>query len=319
MKRTTLTLLTVLTLASALGAATVQVWLPPAKYATEYTLYFAVEDSNNPHRVYETAPAAADVHVFQDGASEARATNAVTDLGRTFSLVLTAEEMTGKVIAVDVNDASAPPLFADAVFYIPTFGNAGAYHPFDYSLATAWDALVAEHTGETTFGGEVGGLDPNLTLVLADTAELQTDWTNGGRLDLILDAIRAMTDLMAVVTTTVADSNDANDVTLTAGATVDDAYWMHAIMVEDGTDGHSEVRWIEYYDAQRDAEFDEPLSFAPVAGDRVWVLGPVYGGLLYEIRSSLETSKAPIYYYKAGSSGSGPAGTTYLNESGEDP
>lgn len=98
-----------------------------------------------------------------------------------------------------------------------------------------WGALVASYTGETTFGGEVGGLDPNLTLVLADsnelqtdwhdggrldliadliladTDELQTDWTNGGRLDLILDAIKAMTDLISVETTTVA-SVDANEI-----------------------------------------------------------------------------------------------------------
>lgn len=36
----------------------------------------------------------------------------------------------------------------------------------------------------------------NLNSVLADTNELQTDWTNGGRLDLLVDAIKAKTDLM---------------------------------------------------------------------------------------------------------------------------
>lgn len=50
-----------------------------------------------------------------------------------------------------------------------------------------WDEVIADHTGETTFGGEVGGLDPNITLILADTDELQTDWADDGRLDLILD------------------------------------------------------------------------------------------------------------------------------------
>ena len=103
------------------------VWLPPAKYATEYTLYFGVYDSNSPWRNYETAPAAADIHVFQDGASEARAANAVTDIGRTFKLVLTAGEMTAAVVTVDINDATATPLFGDETFYIPTYGNASAY------------------------------------------------------------------------------------------------------------------------------------------------------------------------------------------------
>lgn len=30
--------------------------------------------------------------------------------------------------------------------------------------------------------------------ILADTDELQTDWANGGRLDLLIDAIKAKTD-----------------------------------------------------------------------------------------------------------------------------
>lgn len=34
----------------------------------------------------------------------------------------------------------------------------------------------------------------SLATILADTNELQTDWTNGGRLDLLLDAVKAKTD-----------------------------------------------------------------------------------------------------------------------------
>jgi len=34
----------------------------------------------------------------------------------------------------------------------------------------------------------------NIALTVADTNELQTDWANGGRLDLILDAVLAMLD-----------------------------------------------------------------------------------------------------------------------------
>ena len=112
------------------------VWLPPAKYATEYTLYFGVYDSNSPWRNYETAPAAADIHVFQDGASEARAANAVTDIGRTFKLVLTAGEMTAAVVTVDINDATATPLYGDETWYIPTYGNASALQAFDLDSAT---------------------------------------------------------------------------------------------------------------------------------------------------------------------------------------
>jgi len=37
-------------------------------------------------------------------------------------------------------------------------------------------------------------VDANVDSVLADTNELQTDWANGGRLDLLIDAIKAETD-----------------------------------------------------------------------------------------------------------------------------
>ena len=284
---TLLTLLTALTLLAATAAAATQLWLSPAKYGAEYTLYFSLQDSNSPHRIYETAPAAADIHVFQDGVSEARAANAATDLGRTFSLVLTAAEMTGKVIAVDANDASAPPLFADAVFYIPTFGHAGAYHPFDYNSVADIAVAVREE------------IDAN---------------------SVMLAAIKAMTDLMAVVTTTVAGPNDANNFTITAGEDANDAYWMHAVMVEDATDSHAEVRWIEEYVTSRDVMLDEPLSFTPEAGDKVWIMGTTYGGLLQVILSGLNESKIPVYPFDAtGRSRSGLGGVTYFDANGDDP
>ena len=39
-----------------------------------------------------------------------------------------------------------------------------------------------------------GYLDTEVAAILADTSELQTDWTNGGRLDLLIDAIKAVAD-----------------------------------------------------------------------------------------------------------------------------
>jgi len=37
-------------------------------------------------------------------------------------------------------------------------------------------------------------VDTEVAAILVDTAELQTDWVNGGRLDLLIDAIKAKTD-----------------------------------------------------------------------------------------------------------------------------
>ena len=43
-----------------------------------------------------------------------------------------------------------------------------------------------------------GYIDTEVAAILADTNELQTDWVNGGRLDLLLDAVKAKTDTIPV-------------------------------------------------------------------------------------------------------------------------
>ena len=197
------------------------------------------------------------------------------------------------------------------------FDTAGEY------ASAIWDAALSSYTGEATFGGELQQLDPNLTLVLADTNELETDWKDGGRLDLLMDQIKAMTDLIAIVTTTVSDANDANSFTLTAGIDVNDAFWLNVIMVEDATDGHKEIRYIEDWLSTRVLVVDETLGFTPDAGDNVWILSGGYGGYLYDILYRLKLSSIPVYHYNNTTDGSGgtsgAGGTTYFDSSGTDP
>ena len=50
--------------------------------------------------------------------------------------------------------------------------------------------------GFRTTPAEVAALQADVTAILADTNELQTDWVNGGRLDLILDAIKTLADAL---------------------------------------------------------------------------------------------------------------------------
>ena len=63
--------------------------------------------------------------------------------------------------------------------------------------ATAQDILT--DTGTTlpsTLSTIAGYLDTEIAAILADTNELQTDLANGGRLDLLIDAIKAKTDTL---------------------------------------------------------------------------------------------------------------------------
>jgi len=56
---------------------------------------------------------------------------------------------------------------------------------------------ILEDTGTTLPGALstiAGYIDTEVAAILADTNELQTDLTNGGRLDLLIDAIKAKTD-----------------------------------------------------------------------------------------------------------------------------
>jgi hypothetical protein len=80
-----------------------------------------------------------------------------------------------------------------------------------------WDEAISGHTTSNTFGGKNQKLIPSETIgdytgdvsaltaaiatidgivdsIVADTAEMQTDLANGGRLDLLIDAIKAKTD-----------------------------------------------------------------------------------------------------------------------------
>jgi len=47
----------------------------------------------------------------------------------------------------------------------------------------------------------IKAVSPDILNILADTNELQTDWKDGGRLDLLIDAIKAKTDNLFDVTT----------------------------------------------------------------------------------------------------------------------
>ena len=62
------------------------------------------------------------------------------------------------------------------------------------TVDTNVDAILVDTNELQTDWANGGRLDLIIDLILADTAELQTDWTNDGRLDVILDAVKTKTD-----------------------------------------------------------------------------------------------------------------------------
>lgn len=93
---------------------------------------------------------------------------------------ITAGLITAAVIATDAIDADA--LAADAIAEINATVDTAIS---DAALATA-----------ANLSAVAGYLDTEVAAILADTNELQTDLADGGRLDLLIDAIKAVTDAL---------------------------------------------------------------------------------------------------------------------------
>ena len=88
-----------------------------------------------------------------------------------------------------------------------------------------WDESTAGHTTAGTFGEQCKN---DIDAILADTDELQSDWTNGGRLDLIIDAILVDTGEIGTAGAGLTDLASAADLA-TLDAVAD------AILVDTGT------------------------------------------------------------------------------------
>lgn len=85
----------------------------------------------------------------------------------------------GQLVATTINDNVASILADTGTDGVVVAGS---------SIDAIWDEPTSGHTTAGTFGEQ---LKTDVDAILADTNELQTDWVNGGRLDLILDTAAA--------------------------------------------------------------------------------------------------------------------------------
>jgi hypothetical protein len=121
-----------------------------------------------------------------------------------------------------------------------------------YPGRVAWQDVVTDHTTEANFGGELGGIDPNVT------------------------AIKAITDILPALQTTVASPNDVNNFTITAGLDANDVYEGSLISVQDAGDSHWETRLIVQYEVGRDVTVDQDFGFTPAGSDEVVIWNNAY-------------------------------------------
>ena len=178
---------------------------------------------------------------------------------------LSTSEMNGDNITLVLSDQTSPPEWADVIINIQTsarqvddlaFPNTSGrgmdvdasggveVGSFQANAITA-AAINADAFTAAKFAADVttefqsglataanlatvaGYLDTEIAAILADTNELQTDWTNGGRLDLILDARASQASV---------DDLPTNAELATALGTADDAVLAQIALVKAQTD-----------------------------------------------------------------------------------
>jgi hypothetical protein len=107
------------------------------KYGAEAIIPFELYKLDGTGLKTDAASATGDITLYRDeGSNEVLDADAFVDEGVSYSLVLSATEMTAKHIIVHIIDQSSPQVWLDKVLIVETYGNASAQHIFDLGLAT---------------------------------------------------------------------------------------------------------------------------------------------------------------------------------------
>jgi len=185
------------------------------------------------------------------------------------------------------------------------------------AIATLSALMVATVPSTEEIRQEMDSNSTQLAAILADTDELQTDWTNGGRLDLILDAIKKYTDLIVILESDVNTPDDDANFTLTDGIAEDYAYDGYLIGVQDADDSHWELRIIDVWGDDLGVLVDNDFTFTPDTGDLAYIFGWQYLSNIYDRIQNIGDVTNIID--TTGSGGAAAQGSTYYNSLGQDP
>lgn len=185
------------------------------KKNTAYYLAFPMVSDTAPE-TFATGETVIDTAYYKDGAgawTSLAITDTVSEIASTgmYEIDLTAAELNHDMVIIKMTSTNA----ADTAFLFKMNANgiddlstasALATAQADLDTITGSDGVTlattqSNYTPATAaaLSTVAGYLDTEITAILADTNELQADWANGGRLDLLLDAILADTGTDGVV------------------------------------------------------------------------------------------------------------------------
>ena len=131
------------------------------------------------------------------------------------------------------------------------------------TVDTVVDAILVD-TG-TTLDGKLNTiddfLDTEVAAILADTNELQGDWANGGRLDLLVDSIISKVDVVdGIVDDILVDTGTTIPATIATIDTVVDAILVDTAVIGSAGAGLSGVPWNAAWDAEVQSEVADALA-----------------------------------------------------------
>ena len=203
-----------------------------AKYGVQTSFRFAVIKSASSDLAAsgDWSPATGDTKISKDGGNVANTSNNPSAVGGTgsvlWSITLTAAELQAGEVVIQIVD-SATKAIEDQTLVIYTYGHASAKIQADLS-DSVWLGLTGGSTikaktdlipASPAQEGTLSTIDGKVDSVLADTNMLQVDWVNSGRLDLLIDGIKAKTDLIPASPAAVGSKMDIVDAPSSAGKT----------------------------------------------------------------------------------------------------
>ena len=139
-------------------------------------------------------------------------------------------------------------------------------------ISDAVDGIVSQTFADSNWTTA----NTNINDIETDSNELQTDWANGGRLDLILDAVGSAAIATGAVATSGGDTASSFTLTTAFPATADAYPEGTVIAVTDATDSKVYLGMIEGYTAGRIVTLCSDLAITPADADVVNIYAAVF-------------------------------------------
>lgn len=143
------------------------------KYGVETTINFTLYGTAGTELKVDAAHASGDTKIMKDEAAEGNTTNAFTDEGQGYSIVLTATEMQAARIVVYVVDQGTKA-WIDTAIAVETYGHASAMHAVDLDDSVRAGLTALPNAAADAAGGlpisDAGGLDLDAALAVLTAA-----------------------------------------------------------------------------------------------------------------------------------------------------